>query len=285
MLRTALLVLLVAVVWSGSARGGNPKSPVQSVVEAERAFAKMSVDKNHREAFLANFAADGKLLRPGAVVAKTWIAEHEKWGTAGLLTWDPSVAYATPEGDLAYTTGPWEFRQERDLSTKAVAFGYFITIWKHEASGWKVEFDHGSSNPEPASPVAPFGGTGAPAPAASGKKAAAQDPQQIDAEFAKALASEGAAKAYGAYLRDDARLHREGKYPVLGKSAIVAAVASDPTGIVFVPAGGGISASGDLAYVFGTIGENGSYFRIWRSSPGGWRIALDLTSPPQANGS
>lgn len=284
MLKAALLVLLVAVVWSGSARGGNTKSPLQSVVEAERAFAKMSVDKNHREAFLANFAADGKLLRPGAVVAKTWIAEHEKWGTAGLLTWDPSFAYVTPEGDLAYTTGPWEFRQERDLATKAVAFGYFITIWKHEPSGWKVEFDHGSSNPEPASPVAPFAATGS-AVAVWSKKGAAVDPKQLDAEFTKALASDGAAKAYGAYLRDDARLHREGQYPVLGKSGIVAAVASDPTGIVFVPAGGGVSASGDLAYVFGTIGENGSYFRIWRNSPDGWRIALDLTSPPQPNAS
>jgi ketosteroid isomerase-like protein len=240
----------------------------------------MSVDRNHRDAFLAYFGDDAILLRPGAVNAKKWIAEHEKWGTTGLLTWDPSFAYTALDGDLGYTTGPWEYRQERSRDAKPVAYGYFVTIWRRTPAGWRVQFDHGTENPEPMAAVAPF-----EAPQVTSfmvkETAKREEPTSIDAEFTKALASQGAAKAYAAYLLDDARLQRNGKHPVLGKAAILAAVESDPNGLVFVPAGGGVSSAGDLAYVFGTIGEGGSYVRIWRRDPNGWRIALDLLSPPE----
>lgn len=290
MMKVALLALLGAAIAGGSARGGEkPKGPLTSAVEAERAFAKMSVDRNHREAFLAYFADDSSLMRSGRVNAKKWIEDNPKWGTTGLLTWDPSFAAVSESGDMAYTTGPWEYREQRSTDAKPVAFGYFVTIWRNTTSGWKVEFDHGTSNPAPTSPVAPFRVKNDPTrmggdslmPRADVVRA---EVEKTDAEFAKSVAEKGAPKAYEAALANDARLHREGAYPVLGKKKIVVAAAADPAGLVFTPQGSGISEVGDLGYVFGTVAradaEPGAFFRIWRYDGKRYRIVLDVMNPP-----
>jgi ketosteroid isomerase-like protein len=291
MMKVALVALLVAVAASGGSGKEKPKGPLTQAVEAERAFAKMSLDRNHREAFLAYFADDASLMRPGRVNAKKWIEENPKWGTAGLLTWDPSFAACSTIGDMVYTTGPWEYRETRSLDAKPVAFGYFCTIWRKTLSGdWKVEFDHGTSNPAPAAPVEPFKVNHDPIVIEVGlfqdEPTRRATIEKADAEFVKALAEKGAQKAYEAALADDARLHRDGAYPVLGKKRIVAAVAAEPAGLAFTQQGAGVSAVGDLGYAFGTVSrpgaEPGAYFRVWRWLDGHYRLVLDVMNPPAA---
>jgi ketosteroid isomerase-like protein len=292
MTKTALLALLVAMAAGGMARGGDTKKgPLQTLVETERAFAKMSVDRNHREAFLAYFGDDGVLMRPGATNAKAWINEHAQWGTKGLLTWDPSFGAVSETGDLGYTTGPWEYRTERSLDAKPVAWGYFITVWTQTPDGWRVAFDQGSSNPEPTEKVEPFHPKYArPAiidsllPPDTAKMR--DDLMKADADFRRAVADGGASKAYAAALDDKGRVHRADKFPALGKKAALAVVATDPTGLTFEATGGDTSTWGDLGYVYGTVSKAGAdpgdFLRIWRKDlfRGRWRIVLDLLNPP-----
>jgi ketosteroid isomerase-like protein len=289
MLKTVLFAFLAAIVSGGMARGGDTKKgPLQTLVETERAFAKMSVDKNHREAFLAYFGDDGVLMRPGPVNGKAWINEHGPWGTKGLLTWDPSFAGVSTTGDLGYTTGPWEYRQERSLDAKPVAWGYFVTVWRWTPDGWRVAFDQGSSNPEPTAKVEPFRPDYAPAWTLDGMPDAARlrdELMKTDAEFRDAVAAKGAAFAYEAVLDDKGRVHRADKFPALGKKAALAVVATDPTGLAYEAGGGGTSAHGDLGYVYGTVSKPGAnpgdFLRIWqKDSKGHWRIVLDLLNPP-----
>ena len=291
MMKLAMLALLVAMVSGGMARGDDSrKGPLQTLVDTERAFAKMSVDKNHRDAFLAYFGDDGILMRPAPVNAKKWIGENAAWGLKGLLTWDPSFAGVSKAGDLGYTTGPWEFRKERSLDTKPLAWGYFITVWRWTPDGWRVAFDQGSSNPEPTTKVEPFHPKYAPAtvidalmPPDTAKMR--DELMKVDAEFRQSVADGGASKGYAAVLAEDGRVHRADKFPALGEKAALAVVATDPTGLTFEAGGGGTSAFGDLGYVYGTASkagdDPGDFLRIWRKDgKGHWRIVLDLLHPP-----
>ncbi|HEV7798159.1 MAG TPA: hypothetical protein VGO73_08395, partial [Pyrinomonadaceae bacterium] len=93
-----------------SARQSSLQSPLQSMVDTELAFAKMSVDQGTRPAFMAFIADDGILFRPRAIKGKQWMNEHPvpPSDKRPLLSWYPTSADIARAGDMGYTTGPWE---------------------------------------------------------------------------------------------------------------------------------------------------------------------------------
>ena len=121
------------------------------MVETERAFSRTSEEKGTRESFAEFIAEDGILFRPTAVLGKKWMQEHPlpPSTTRPLLSWQPIFAAVSRAGDLGYTTGPWQFKQDIK-DAKPAAFGNFMTVWKKQADGtWKFALDLGISNPEP----------------------------------------------------------------------------------------------------------------------------------------
>ena len=52
------------------------QSPLHSMVDTERAFAKASEEKGTSESFLMFIADDGILFRPTAVLGKKWLQEN-----------------------------------------------------------------------------------------------------------------------------------------------------------------------------------------------------------------
>lgn len=266
-------------------------TPLRSLVEAERAFARMSLETGTKEAFLANFAPDSVLFRPLPVEAPAFLAASP--ASPGLLTWEPVVAGISAAGDLGYTTGPWEWRPKRSLDEKAAAHGYFVSVWRRQADGsWKVLFDHGASNPEPPSrPVAPgfdAGGPKAPPLGAAEVEASRGALERAEAALERAIAEQGSAAAYAAHAADDFRLHREGRLPVEGKGAAVAALDARLGAVEWAEARAGVAASGDLGYTYGSMTAKGAgakpeqsvFLRIWRREAGApWRLVLDITTP------
>src|SRR5918911_387999 len=101
------LLILFALAIAVMPQTTNAPSDLQSLVEAERAFARTALDKGIREAFIANIADDGVLFRPRAVAGKKWMEEHTS--QPGVLTWQPVFAFVSRAGDMGYTTGPWEY--------------------------------------------------------------------------------------------------------------------------------------------------------------------------------
>ena len=146
------VTLLLGFVSFGFGQKTTQKSPLQAMVDAERAFAAMSEAQGIRPSFMAFIADDGILFRPKAVKGKQWMADHPlpPSDKRPLLSWYPSFAGMARSGDLGYTTGPWEYKSDTH-EAKAVAWGHFLTIWKRQADGqWKFAIDLGSSNPQPA---------------------------------------------------------------------------------------------------------------------------------------
>jgi len=205
-------------------------------------------------------------------------------------------------GDLGYTTGPWEFRQN-GIDDKEVAYGNFVTLWKKQADGtWKVLVDLGISNPPPQTKPAEVQFAEARPAASGGKKADVAIEQaallNADREFSRASEKKGVMNSYLAYATDDARLFREDKFPFIGKRMIRAAL-SESTGLLtWQPAKADVSSAGDLGYTYGTAmrkakgGDAGkveyfNYLRIWKKQASGiWKVVLDVFNPcppPQTN--
>jgi ketosteroid isomerase-like protein len=227
------------------------------------------------------------------------VVNGKKWTEAsparpGLLTWFPIYADVSRDGDLGYTTGPYEFRQS--AGDKEAYHGYFMTIWKRQADGqWKAVLDQGISTPPPTVTAADLQ-FAAPARAAGKTDATAQPDSlmAIDREFAAAAARKGAAAAYTAYTADDLRLYRDGKFPFVGKSAARPAFSVAGT-LVWQPAKADVSRASDLGYTYGMAQwkapgaakvEYSNYVRLWKRQVGGaWRVVLEVFAPcpPPAN--
>lgn len=286
------LTLLIAFVAPAFSQQASEQSALEKMVATERAFAKLSEDQGTREAFMAYIADDGILFRPTAVKGKQWMKEHPvpPSDKRPLLSWYPAVAGIALAGDMGYTTGPWEFKN--DIHDAApVAWGIFLTVWKRQRDGsWKFAIDLGISNPKPDPAAAPwqlpknyrqFGGGGMGPDGKTRSKALLAR----DREFSKASATLGAGKAFVAFADKEVRMFRDGKAP-RGKADAESELLLNPVMWTWEPAFADVSASGDLGYTYGTYKietnaktvEMGNYFRIWKEA-GGWKVICDLTNP------
>lgn len=295
-----ILQVMFACASLAFAQGWRELFNPRSLVEAERAFASLSVAKGTREAFLENLADDAVLFHPGPVNGKRWWTEQPE--RPGVLTWQPIYASVSRADDLGYTTGPWEFR-EKSLEDRPVAFGNFVTIWKRQADGlWKVVLDLGTRNPQPPTPTPEL-------LYPRDYPTRTQNKSKIDVaaerrallktedEFAQLVRTKSTVDSFLGYFADGVRLFRMNAFPFVGKEAARAALAAKPGALNWKTTKVDVSNSGDLGYSYGTYEftaegkaattESGNYLRIWRKLGGGkWRVVLDLLNPiPQSHAS
>lgn len=282
----ALAALPLISVTAASAATIDRQAALDAVVAAEKAFARTAAEKGTREAFLQYLADDSVVLAPGPVPGK----EAWKGRPAGpsFLSWYPVVADVSLAGDLGWDTGPWERRPKGKTDTN-VQHGFFITLWRKQADGsFKAEFDGGGSNAAPPASV-----TAVKIPKAN--PARVENPPQVDVSVGQALllradralaktsADKGFATALAGVLTDDARLHREGAFPVTSKQEILTALNAHPAKVVWSPLQARVASSGDLGYTLGkeqVDAEEGHYLRIWKKQgDGAWKVVLDVFYP------
>ena len=203
-----------------AARGADTSGEhaLQALVQAEKNFAQMSVEKNIRDAFLANLADDGIVFDPGPVNGKQLYQKRPV--SDAQLNWQPIFADVARAGDLGYTTGPWEYKKNKD-DAKPSAYGQFLSVWKKQTDGkWKVVLDGGIDNPAPVNKQPPV--------EIVPNELASKD--EIDLKTARrALAAAekefdaASAKDAGAALIDAAapniRVFRNGRFPAVGRDA------------------------------------------------------------------
>lgn len=262
----------------------------ESLIAAEKAFSKTSVEKGSKEAFLAFMADDGILFAPGPVNAKEQTASSPP--VPGTLIWRPVHADIAASGDLGYNTGPYEFRPAD--SKYPVGHGHFMSIWKKQADGaWKVAVDMGNRHAAPTGAQPKVDG---PETAirlsgvkpASGKAGAPEVAALLeqDRAFGREVASKGTEAAYLARLAAEPRLYREGQYPDVGLEAARKALAGAAP-LSTKPIAGDISKAGDFGYTYGeyqmraagsdgAAGEAGHYTRIWRKQGNDWKLLLEV---------
>ncbi len=295
------LTLLLGFIAPGFAQKVKETSALQSMVDTELAFARMSEERGIRPAFMAFIADDGILFRPTAVKGKEWMTEHPLPSSdkRPLLSWQPTFADIALAGDLGYTTGPWEYTADIH-DAKPIAFGNFLTVWKRQPDrSWKFVIDLGISNPQPEQVATPwqlpsdyqqisrFGST-------RNIKADTKALLEREREFSRASVTRGAQKAFEDYAASDVRMFRNGQLPIAGKAAAAATLPASSIVWTWEPAFADVSHSADLGYSYGTYQlakkdgtvktETGNYYRIWKNQHSvlqgsAWKVVADLLDP------
>lgn len=289
------LTLLPGFISLGFAQKAKKTPALQSMVDTERAFARMSEEQGIRPAFMTFIADDGILFRPTAVKGKQWMKEHPLPASdkRPSLSWQPTFAEIALAGDMGYTTGPWQYKADIH-DVKPVAFGNFLTVWKKQPDGsWKFAIDLGISNPQPAQPATPW------QLPTNYREAWSGQPRDVGAEtnallasereFSSASAARGAQKAFDAYAAEEVRVFRNKNLPFVGKTLAAAALPASQTVWTWEPAFADVSHSGDLGYSYGTYQvakkdatekvEIGNYYRIWKKQGNAWKVVTDLLDP------
>ncbi len=272
-----------------SAQGGS--GSLDSLVKAERAFARMSVATSQRDAFLANFADDGVWFTPGP--QNTREALRGQPAPAGpparTLDWEPAMGDIAASGDLGYTTGPY-------LSTPRAAdvpprTGWFFSVWRwRPETRWKVAADFGIEAP---ASVALRPRTfrradvrGYKLRVSPGPKALEGELRAADAEFAAVASDRGLQAAYRALATPDVMVFRAGVAPLEGRIAVESVTPSAPSRCTLEPAHAESSQAGDLGFTYGAYTEaaggrpetRGYYLHVWKRLADGWKLAADVTN-------
>lgn len=288
-----LCPITLALLTPGSVAALHRTPDLDSLVQSERAFSRMSVEKGMRNAFLTFLADDAIVFRPlPANGKKVWEARGP---VAGTLIWEPAFAEVSAAGDLGYTTGPWEFRPPEEQQDRPVAHGHFISVWrKQPADDWKVVLDIGCNHEKPERGVG-SGDLSLVPPSEQGPWPARRrfpDRELIAVE--RKLAGEARAKGFGGTLASwvtaDVRLNREGRMPIVGDLAARAALLADTSAVGWTHQAAHASRSGDLGYTYGVLerrpGATGAapdssvFVHVWRRERDGrWRVALAVENP------
>ena len=280
---------------SGDRPGAIREPALQSLIEAERSFSRLSEEKGIKEAFLTYLADDSIVFRPKPVPGRK-VYEAAADDSPALLTWEPAYAEVASDGDLGYTTGPYEFKDKSKPGDPA-RYGHYVSLWQKQPSGlWKVVVDVGISHPQPGFKpleVMTRKETGRPKRLVKVDKFTELNLLlKVEADFSAKAAADGIAAAYDAFAHDDIRFYRDRLATHDGNRFAAPGCGSGiQGGSTWEPMDGDVSRYGTLGFIFGTAEWRGagdtaasaahsSFLRIWRKTPEGqWKIALDLAVP------
>jgi hypothetical protein len=113
---------------------------VPPVEQAERAFASMAQTKGQWTAFRAFAAPDAQMMIEGPQPAAPFL--HDRKDPPVAVMWWPAHTVTSCDGTLAFSTGPW--RRKGGLT-----MGHYLTIWRHDAAGWRWIYDGGAEDHSP----------------------------------------------------------------------------------------------------------------------------------------
>jgi ketosteroid isomerase-like protein len=292
----ALVVVFSALVAPASLRAAEPTSALPPGLEmlrrTERGFAKATSEIGVRNGFLTFFAEDVVMppeVGPARAGMVGWPNPVEPRPTD--LVWEPLYGDIARSMNLGYLTGPSSFTDRNGKKHT----GVYFSIWRRNAEGlWRVVLDAGLDMPSAAPEFA--SNTFRAAQQTSWKSADTTDQSAREAESLKqaereffTLASTSLTRAYEQHLSEHARLHREGKHPLLGRTAILADLRAQSPTLSGEALRTEAAASGDLGWTYGpgkmTVAgklQEGVYTHVWkRDDQGRWKIVVDLFNPPR----
>jgi hypothetical protein len=224
--------------------------PLAAMADAERAFARETAKVGIRAGFLAWFARDAIGFQPD--LGNAWERLDARPvppnPTAAQLEWEPRVGDVAASGELGWLTGPSTFIPP-DGSKH---YGNYLSIWSRRPEGWRVFIDVGADAPSPVTFAPGF----VRMPAAAGRYVAPPSAGQAAPADAvlPLMQAEKAANTDAGFLRawaDEARYHRPGSLPLVGRPAIDADPAAKATGLTRSSLAAAQARSADLGYSYG----------------------------------
>jgi len=273
----AIFAIITALVFANLCLSQNP---AQKIYETERAFEKAVAENGMNAAFIEYMTADGLIFNPEAQNAREAWQKRPK--SPALLTWNPEWIEVSSNGALAYSIGNGVYRP-KGKDDAAQYHSHYLSIWSRQPNGeYRAVLDVGITHDRPATTITEW-----KSPTATGNATLQNPAGDHSVPFYLTMETAGAAKAYKAFLAEDAFLMRDGHQPFVGKKAALAFIESEKPAIKFAKRKSFIEA-GDLAWVSngysitdrtGTEVERGSFIQVWKLRDGKWQIAADVLAP------
>jgi len=245
------------------------RTPLQSMVAAERSFAKRAADTSVREAFLAWLAPDAVVMQP--LPANGRAVYTARPVITAKLAWEPAYAEVAASGDYGVSSGPWEFTPAGDATGDKRVYGTFLSIWKRDGrnGAWRVALDCGVPHAKPETPLAFEAGPEHATADAATKPVAADALKACDGSLATDP---------GAHATDDVRYLRAGQPPRHGDEARAALTAG-----AYHTLGSSVARSGDLGCTYGVRVDDADttvYVHVWRRvDPRNWKLSASVDNP------
>lgn len=292
---TTTLTLLIAPLTLACSQLDSHSESLETLIATERAFSAASVANGTRAAFLEFLSDSGIIFSPTPVNGKAVLRERAE--SESRLSWRPEFADVSAAGDLGYTTGPWELRQDRDSDPSA--WGHYVTVWERTEDGtWKFAIDGGTLHGDPAtsdsSVTSPAGDGTPPSSQTSSTDLSAElaHLMEVDRNFSRLAAETDVAEALRAVAALETRVYRDSVLPVLGKDQGHAFIVSGGYNhVTWDPMASVVSGSRDLGFTYGRayvgaiedparVSDTANFLHIWKRSPGSdWKLVLDLLTP------
>jgi ketosteroid isomerase-like protein len=296
--RILVVSLCVAALARVSAQNREPlPEALTQMVDTERAFAARALDVGWKQAFLEYFSPSGIGFdegRPGN--AREQVSKAPDPPKDLQLIWEPRYGDSAASGELGYLTGPVKnILPSRNKGQPR--HSNYVSIWKREQSGsFRVVMDVGIQTPGPV--PYPQGFTRAPhANRFTGDYDDTTPPLGTADGLLNSALRSGQARAYRSRLADGVRFHRQNLLPVVGQTAVLLWLASQPSYSNIEARFAEAARSGDLGYTWGTYSiaprrvqaqpgattpqkvdaQIGFYVRVWvRERNGQWKVAVDV---------
>ena len=276
-MKSTFLVISFCIAASHAHVQAQRSAALQSLIDAELAFAQTSKTKNTRDAFLQYLSDETVMFEDAKITVgkKTWQGRKPD---SSLLIWEPVFADISASGDFGYTTGPFEYYASRKNGEKGF-YGSYITMWKKDsASQWKMALDIGvSPQPKPASKT-----LNTPAISSNVKSKARKDLKQ-EVMKQEMLFLKNTKKELSFFLANESRFLRPGREPVTDRAEIEKIITKERGEAHYTPVDVSVSSAGDMAYVYGKLvlviqdkQKEGFYLRIYKNTDQkDWKIVLD----------
>lgn len=130
-------------------------SAEDALIEADRAFAAMSVSEGAKAAWGSFMTEDAMIMGAGSqptLGLDDILADFEDWPAGASISWEPKRAEVAASGEMGWTWGRYilTIPGAGDDDAPKVSHGKYLNIWEKQPDGaWKVLVDVGNSNPAP----------------------------------------------------------------------------------------------------------------------------------------
>jgi ketosteroid isomerase-like protein len=142
------VLLLFALLLTGCDQAGRQKLLVDELMQVDRDFARLCVEKGASESFLTYIDDSCVILRPNRLPVKGREKITEMYSnpdTSMTLNWEPLYADISSSGDMGYTYGIYTIEMDSPEGTTVTKEGTYATIWKKDKGGkWKFVLDTGN---------------------------------------------------------------------------------------------------------------------------------------------
>jgi len=145
-MKASILLIPVILFFAGSAHSQSKEDIKNEILQAEKAFEKMTSEKGIAEAFY-HFADKNAVIKRENDTLITGnenikIYYHKKGLKDATVNWTPDFIDVSESGDLGYTYGKFTWKIKGDDGKIVEYKGVFHTVWKRQKdNSWKYVWD------------------------------------------------------------------------------------------------------------------------------------------------